>query len=162
MRLPLALMFAALPCLAQGGLPNPADGFLDPSFDADGQLVLSRNAPPSLPPPQEYPILAVTPDAGFVIAGSSGAQGQADGYLALTRIASNGALVNGFGFSGWSSIDIDAVANAQEFAEAIAVLPDGRVIVAGNSCQMLATNCRGFATRVSATGQLDGTALHRS
>jgi uncharacterized delta-60 repeat protein len=103
-------------CLAR----YTANGTLDPTFGNAG--VVSD-------PANDTPAHAVTlqPDGKILVAGSC-VNGNSPSTLCATRYLNSGSLDAGFGVSGKASI---AVANNSATARAIAVQPDGKILLAG-------------------------------
>jgi uncharacterized delta-60 repeat protein len=96
------------------------DGSVDTSFDGDG-------ISPSPFSDGGAGDVAVQPDGKIVAAGVALESGNAD--LALARFASNGALDGEFGLEGGSAVEFGSA----DWAEALALLPDGRIVAAGTS-----------------------------
>ncbi len=141
-RRPLGVCVAAVGVLVAlcgfaGAAPTTA-GDLDPAFGTGGRVVLSPalqsaasaaavqadgkvvlagtiddQAPPPPPPPAPY--RAQASDADFFVA----------------RLTPDGNLDRGFGSAGVVRTPIDSGGAASDFAAAVAVGPDGRVVVAG-------------------------------
>jgi uncharacterized delta-60 repeat protein len=94
------------------------DGALDPSF-GDGGVVTSSISGLAM---------AVAPDGGIVVAGSSGG-GTPGRDIAVTRYEPDGKVDRRFGRGGIYRLD----AGLEDEAEAVALQPDGRIVVAGRS-----------------------------
>lgn len=102
------------------------DGSLDPSFSADGIVIIeyqfggfaesSANA------------VALQADGKIVVAG--GATVGNDGVFALARLNTDGSLDNTFSFDGRVTTDLTNDADA---CLAVAIQPDGRIVVSGFS-----------------------------
>lgn len=100
------------------------DGSLDNSFGAAGKVVTSVGSNN-----QAYATcLAITP-AGKILAGGN-AYHDSDHYFTLVQYQSNGNLDQGFGAGG---VVLTNVVDGDNFIESIAVLPDGKIMVAGHS-----------------------------
>src|SRR5882724_648077 len=89
--------------------------------------------------------LLVQPDGRLIAAGSAGGSG--DPTFAVTRWTANGVLDASFGSEG---IAITGFSGVNEVARAVALQPDGRVVVAGGSANALAL------ARYRTSGALDG------
>lgn len=122
-----------------------ADGQPDASFGSNGKLML----------PGDFSVLGFTldPQGRIVLAGI---QFGANSYpMAVRRLLPNGTIDTSFGDNGLRLISPDVRAGAQQ----VRVLPDGRILVAGNSNgggSWTGTN-KGRLTvaRLTADGQLD-------
>jgi len=119
----------------------------DPSFAAGAGLVSSGFFPDS-PLPESANALAW--DRGKVLVA-----GQALGAMLLTRYGRNGTLDHGFGHGGATVTGVHGP--APDSANAVAVQPSGRIVVAGatgHPCP--AGECAGLAlARYTAKGRLD-------
>ncbi|MGH9890722.1 MAG: delta-60 repeat domain-containing protein, partial [bacterium] len=117
---------AALLTLALGQVAQAADGQLDPSFDGDGLVILDvgneRN---------EFQALAVQRDGKIVAAGSVGIVTSRD--FAVARFNPDGSLDLGFGTGGINSTTDVSGADLRDFAEALALQADGKIVLAGQS-----------------------------
>ena len=132
---PRALAFQSDAKIVTGGPTGPTggdfavsrytpDGELDPSFGiVKIPLVLSLHA------------VAFEPDGKVIIGGSTGESGS---DFALTRYGPDGKLDASFGTGGTVSTD---VGGSDSGMRAIALQPDGRIVVAG----LGRSACRGFA-----------------
>lgn len=102
--------------------------------------------------------MAIQPDGKILVAGGVVIGGT--GYIALLRYNTNGVLDAGFGFSGEV---ITQIGSLSDYATALALQPDGKIVVAGTS-QNGAHN-QPFAQRYNPDGTPDssfgngGTAL---
>jgi uncharacterized delta-60 repeat protein len=121
------------------------EGSLDPDgVDRQGAYVLRYNADGSLDGTfASGGIAYLVPPAGLLKAGSGGVAIQSNGeivastglidssgthqYFGALRVSASGALDTGYGDGGWASVLIGTGTSAQ----AMAMQPDGRVIVAG-------------------------------
>lgn len=101
------------------------DGAADPSFGVDGKvLALSAFSFRAF-------AAALQPDGKIVVAGSSGPSVAFQEHLidvGLSRFNADGSLDTGFGNGG---VVITNVFNNEDRASAVAVLPDGRILVGG-------------------------------
>ena len=94
---------------------NPSGNF-DPSFGAGtGKRVLDFGGN------DNASAIAMQPDGKIVLAGSNGSD------FVVTRLLSNGNTDNSFGLAGRATVDFGGV----DYANAIALQPDGKVLVAG-------------------------------
>ncbi|HET6952468.1 MAG TPA: hypothetical protein VFI47_18960, partial [Acidimicrobiales bacterium] len=91
------------------------DGALDTGFGAGGVVQVDAFTQPRA--------LAVQPDGGIVVAGDSG------GRLAVIRFAPDGPIDGAFGEAGVAT----APAAAPTRATALALRPDGRIVVGGDT-----------------------------
>jgi len=89
--------------------------------------------------------LLVQPDGKLIAAGS--AEGSGNPMLAVTRWTANGVLDASFGSEG---IVITTFSGVNDVARAVALQPDGRVVVAGGSANAFAL------ARFRASGAVDG------
>jgi uncharacterized delta-60 repeat protein len=99
-------------------------GVLDPSFSGDGRVVTSIGT-------EIDALAAVAQDAQgrYVVVGSSNVNGDGTSQIAVARYLANGSLDNSFDFDGWRRYTVGNVAAAT----AVAVMPDGRIVVGGNT-----------------------------
>jgi uncharacterized delta-60 repeat protein len=121
---------------------NP-NGTLDATFDTDGkfQAVL---------PDEQAPFdLALQPDGKFVLAGGNTA-GSSKNMFAM-RVNANGGLDTTFDADGLVTVD----GGGDETAYALALQPDGRVVLAGES--FIASARKFIAARLTANGAPDTT-----
>jgi uncharacterized delta-60 repeat protein len=99
-------------------------GFLDPSFGDDGIVTTSFGGGSAA-----ARALAIEPDGDIVVAGTS-SQPETGWDFALARYEPDGSLDASFGDNGRVTTDFDDVANG---INALAVQPDGKLVVAGES-----------------------------
>lgn len=126
------------------------DGGLDASFGQGGKRLVAVGTRRN----DVATALAVQPDGRIVVAGSSdqGATGQ---DFVVLRLLSDGQLDPSFGSGGRVVLDLGGDADR---AWAVAVQPDGRIVVAGQSNQGATTSGMDFAlVRLLPDGQLDAT-----
>jgi uncharacterized delta-60 repeat protein len=99
-----------------------SNGLLDPTFDLDGQIipVVGSNSYESAS------AAALQPDGKIFVTGRTGSGSD----FALIRYNSDGSLDPTFGTNGKVTTSIGV---SEDYAEAIALKPDGKVIVAGES-----------------------------
>jgi len=95
--------------------------------------------------------VAIQKDGEIVVAGDSDAQGLRSDF-ALARYTKNGALDTSFGTSGTVLTDFDSASD--DFATAVAIQPDGKIVVAGFS-HAHGRNSDFALARYTASGKLD-------
>jgi uncharacterized delta-60 repeat protein len=123
------------------------DGALDTGFGAGGKVRTNLHGGDSAR------AIALLPDGRIVVAGTSG-QKSSNYDFAVLRYRADGRLDTGFGAGGSVTIDFDG---SEDIAHAVAVQPDGRIVVAGHT-NVLSTLRRDFAlVRLDADGSLDST-----
>jgi uncharacterized delta-60 repeat protein len=123
-------------------LPN---GSLDPGFGVDGRVFLNTySAVPSA--------VAVQPDGRIVVAGTV-LFGTDAADFAVWRFESDGQLDTSFGASGRVFTDFG---RRHDDARAVAVMSDGKIVVAGNTSIMQTSGTNDFAVaRYETDGRLD-------
>ena len=97
-----------------------APGDLDPSFDGDGKLVGDLGGIQLA-----VSDIAIQPDGKIVLVGT------ASDDFAVVRLNPDGSPDMGFGTGG--ATVVDAVSGSQDLANAVALQPDGKIVVAGGS-----------------------------
>ena len=97
------------------------DGMLDPVFDADGIATTDLGSPTDV-----ARSVAIQADERILAAGYT--QVGADLDFALVRYHADGSLDGSFGEDG---IVVTQISSQNDFARAVAVQPDGRIVVAG-------------------------------
>jgi uncharacterized delta-60 repeat protein len=98
------------------------DGELDTAFGLNGHTTFSfHNSDIATS-------VALQPDGKIVVAGYTGS-GNGVNFL-VARFLPNGALDNTFGFSGFNVIDF---MGGPDYASAVAVAPDGKIVIAGGA-----------------------------
>src|SRR4051794_12956203 len=122
------------------GLGN--DGNPDPGFGTSGFAIVS------FPLPAEPNAMALQPDGKIVVSGD--VKSGADYDVAVARIDSSGALDLTFGTNGTETFPDAAVADA---ASAVALQPDGKIVIGGSTGSMTALNQ--FVMRLGTSGGLD-------
>jgi uncharacterized delta-60 repeat protein len=121
----LALSCVALTLALPAALARAADGDLDPTFDFDGIATLTTgNA-------RYFSELAVQPDGKLVGVGKREGAGSDDLFLA--RFNPDGSLEASFGLGGVATLDT----GGNEHAQAIVVLSDGKILVAGSRSEFV-------------------------
>lgn len=113
-----------------------ADGTLDSGFGNGGKVL----TPVGMGVDEAYAV-ALQADGKIVVAGRAGAD------FAVVRYLSNGMLDTGFGTGGKVITNISGI----DLAEAVAVQPDGKIVVAGWS----GSSARFSLARYNADGSLD-------
>jgi uncharacterized delta-60 repeat protein len=131
---------AALALTPAAAAAGAAAGELDPSFDGDGKRFL--------PQPQRANEVLVQQDGKILVVGNGR---QADDFL-VRRLNPDGSLDRGFDGDGTAVVDF----GAEEAANAAALQPDGRILVAGNS-QPEQSGPRLAVARLRSDGGLDAT-----
>jgi len=120
---------------------NP-DGSLDRTFHFTGKVTTA------IASDDEARALAIQPDGELIAAGysSDGTQGK----LAVVRYHTDGTLDRSFGGGGIVTV---AIGSFDDWARAVVIQPDGKVVAAGNSSNFLQS---GFAlVRFNPDGTLD-------
>lgn len=112
------------------------DGTLDTTFDADGIRTIDVGGGADT-----ITAMALQRDGKIVAVGTDGAD-----LLALRLIAANGELDNSFHGDGLQTID----ASGSDIAKALAIQPDGKIVLAGQDGASHAV-----AARLRADGSLD-------
>lgn len=121
------------------------DGTRDASFGSDGRVTTSFGATVDT-----VEAIALQPDGKVVAAGSTGSPQQRNQDFAVARYEPNGSLDPTFGSDGKVTTGFPSAA---DFAGAVALQPDGKIIVAGAT---LAGFRSAFAlVRYNADGSLD-------
>ncbi len=102
-----------------------ATGTLDATFGTGGTSLISFGAT------EVATAVAVAPDGKIVVVGSTDAAGNSD--IAVLRYNANGTLDNTFSSDGGTTTDIGTPAGAPsaDFATAVAVQADGKILVSG-------------------------------
>ena len=125
------------------------NGSLDTSFDGDGKATTNITGTRS----SDIKALALQSDGKIVAAGTANVAGQTD--WAVARYSANGSLDTSFDGDGKLTIAIGA-GNAYDEPRAVAVQPDGKIVVAGFT--VTSGNDLAIAlVRYNADGSLDGT-----
>ncbi|MEU9173928.1 calcium-binding protein [Streptomyces sp. NPDC048420] len=133
------------------GTAAAAPGDLDTSFSGDGK-VLTRFADDD----QAYDV-AVQPDGKIVSVGSSGDHSVLEGRWALTRHNADGTPDAGFGDGGTVTTPINNMDPDLQWSEAnaVALQPDGKIVVAGYSWRGWENCCWFTVARYNSDGSLD-------
>lgn len=124
-----------------------ADGSLDTSFDADGKVTTDMVSGEQ----EEALGVAIQADGKIIVVGYTGAPGPGGpASFALARYNTNGSLDTGFGSGG------KIVSGVLGNAHAVAIQPDGRIVVAGDVPISNGADFANFVVaRYSANGTLD-------
>ena len=127
-----ATIWALLGALALAPAAAGAPGDLDSSFSGDGWLrTLEVRSADNNYLPRGAEDVAVQPDGRIVAVGEL-IDGSSNWYFGAFRYLSNGELDPSFGNGGWVDTDFGSF----EFPHAVAVQPDGGIVVAGEGdCQ---------------------------
>lgn len=125
------------------------DGRLDPSFGRGGQVVTDVGARPNrfqADWQRGANALAILPDGKIIVAGAG------PGEFALARYTPNGRLDGSFGRGGLVFTGFQAFqTGGEDYAEALAVQTDGKIVAAGRSFTLFAL------ARYMPNGRLDAT-----
>lgn len=125
-------------------------GALDLSFGIDGTVLTGFEGTAS-----SFPrgMSVVQPDGKFVVVGQAMNANQSDGAFAVARFNPDGSLDASFGVGGRVTT---AVGNGNATAAAVAVRPDGRILVVGST--FVSGNFTDFAlVQYNSNGTLDPT-----
>ena len=127
-----ATLWALLGALAFAPVAAGAPGDLDGSFSGDGWLrTLEVRSSDNNYLPRGAEDVAVQPDGRIVAVGEL-IDGASSWYFGAFRYLANGELDPSFGEGGW----VDTALGSFEFPHAVAVQPDGGIVVAGEGdCQ---------------------------
>jgi uncharacterized delta-60 repeat protein len=113
---------ALLPLLATAAA-RAGDGDLDASFGMDGVARIDGVQP-------VFPAVAVQPDGRIVVCDDT--QGDGTGYdFYVARFDADGRRDATFGVDGALAIAFDAQGFGEDFCRAVAIEPDGHIVVAG-------------------------------
>ena len=116
-----ALALAALALALSVGLALGAPADLDTSFDGDGRRTIGYGGADS------GQAVALQPDGKILVAGYGGSSTA----MTVTRLNPDGSNDNGFGAGGTRSVELSEL--GPEFAYAVAVQPDGKVVIVGET-----------------------------
>ena len=125
-----------------------SDGSLDETFGTDGISILPYEANNS----SNFIDIAVQADGKIVAAGSVNAGDDWD--FSVLRLNADGEFDETFSSDGIQTTDFGFIINRDDYANAIAIQPDGKIIVAGYSYEDLGNNDMAIA-RYNADGMLD-------
>lgn len=131
-----------------------ADGTLDETFGQVGFVTTSISYESDT-----LAALALQPDGKLVAAGSSsftrgGRRPFSRSRITLVRYNADGTLDPSFGVSGTISKQISRKARGSDYAEAVAVQPEGQIVVGGFSCDD-GDHCRRVFLRYRSNGRPD-------
>lgn len=131
------------------GAAGAGGGDLDPSFSGDGWLrTLEVRSASNNFLPRGAEDVAVQADGRIVVVGEL-QDGTSHWYFGVFRYRRDGSVDSSFGGSGWVALDL----GSSEFAHAVALQADGKIVVAGEADCPRAT-CFAVA-RFLADGTLD-------
>jgi uncharacterized delta-60 repeat protein len=154
----VAIPSGALLAIALATTPAAAgDGDLDPRFGNGGKVIHAFPGPLDL-----YPVSVVDVallDDGRFVASTSVLNGNGDLDFAVMRFHADGSVDTAFGVDGGRRVGFDRPgADLHDFASALAVQPDGRIVVAGIASGGAAVGGDDMAVlRLTASGQPDPT-----
>ena len=124
-----------------------ADGTLDTTFNGNGQLVFdfadTINHPNAV---------ALQDDGKILIAGYTGASSAANDF-AIARLNPDGSFDTTFDTDGKARVNVQG----DDRARAMAIAPDGKIVVGGMSYPIGVNNCGFAAIRLLPDGSLDNT-----
>jgi uncharacterized delta-60 repeat protein len=124
---------------ASAGVAGAAPGDLDPSFDGDGKTTFGYGGSDAAR------AVVVQPDGKIVLVGT----GDANVDFVITRLNRDGSFDTSFDGDGTVGIDF----GGGDYAQAVALAPDGRIVVAGYTSGTFAT----AVARLNTDGSLDAT-----
>lgn len=136
-----------------------SNGQLDANFDADGRATIAFDLGASKN--DQLSGLAIQADGRLVVAGgadTSPTSGSPNFDMAVARVLPNGALDATFGIGGRVLVPFDRVANGSDLAYAVAVQPDGKLVLAGYASGERGPSYDelfGAAARLNPDGSLD-------
>jgi uncharacterized delta-60 repeat protein len=111
------------------GIGRAAGGDFDPSFSGDGWVrTLEVRAASNNYLPEGAEDVAIQPDGKIVVVGEV-QDGRSQWYFGAFRYLPDGSLDRSFAGSGWVALDLGSF----EFAHAVALQPDGKIVVAGEA-----------------------------
>lgn len=132
---------------------NP-DGTPDVSFDGDSRQVIPFDVGSTLARDDQATAMALQPDGKIVLAGF--AQVGGSNYdIALARLNVNGSLDTTFDGDGKLTLGIEIGATKDDRAFAVAVQPDGKIVVAGYVNSTTADDNDFVVLRFNPNGSLD-------
>jgi uncharacterized delta-60 repeat protein len=126
-----------------------SDGTPDPTFSGDGVVLTGFKKGGGAH--DEVRDIALQPDGKIVAVGMINGRGQ----WGVARFHSNGSLDTSFTGDGWLTDAFDKQIR-DEWANAVAVQPDGKIVV-GGSAYRAATHMDWVVVRYTASGALDST-----
>ncbi|MGE3840611.1 MAG: hypothetical protein AB7I50_03415, partial [Vicinamibacterales bacterium] len=146
------ILLASFFALSQGGESAAPHGSLDTGFSGDGKVTIPLGFAAAANG------VAVQPDGKVILVGwTKPADDQFEDF-AVARLNRDGSLDTSFSGDGVLTIDFTNINGArQDFATAVAIQPDGRIVVVGNSVQGNLGVADDFGiVRINPTGILDG------
>lgn len=146
MKANLFCQLSALTVMSASTVLLQADpGSLDTGFNTTGNIIKDFGASDSLC------AVAVLPDGKIIAAGTTDVSGHDD--ILVVRYLSNGALDPSFSSDGSEITNLLATSN--ETATAMALQPDGKIVVVGYTDANSGTNLDMFVVRFNPNGGLD-------
>jgi len=134
---------AGLALVCAASIASGAPGDPDPGFNGTGKRVIDFGGDDTAN------AVAIQPDGKILIAGSGPTHG-----FTITRLNHDGSLDLGFGGSGTGIKSLDLGGDAR--ANAMALQPDGKIVVAGNFMKST-TNSDAAVARLNSDGTPDTT-----
>jgi uncharacterized delta-60 repeat protein len=132
-----AVIVSIVVLLAASAVAHAAPGDLDPSFDGDGKTTIDYGGDDAAN------AVVVQPDGKIVLAGT----GDANADFVVTRLNPGGSFDTSFDGDGMVGIDFGGA----EYARAVALAPDGKIVVAGHTF----VNSAMAVARLNTDGSLD-------
>jgi len=126
-----------------------ANGSLDTTFSGDGKVIVDSGGDDN----GSYGGLAIQPDGKIVIVGYM--WNGSDNDMAIYRLNPNGALDTTFSGNGRARVGFGS--GRWDTARAVVIHPDGKISVAGHSCETSVKNCNFAVARLKSDGSLDNT-----
>jgi uncharacterized delta-60 repeat protein len=132
-----AVIVSIVVLLAVSAVAQAAPGDLDPSFDGDGKTTIDYGGDDAAN------AVVVQPDGKIVLVGS----GNATVDFVIARLNPDGSFDTSFDGDGTVGIDFGGA----DFAQAVALAPDGKIVVAGGT----SVNFAMAVARLNTDGSLD-------
>jgi uncharacterized delta-60 repeat protein len=126
-----------------------SDGSLDTSFDGDGILITWLTVYPTS--------LAIQPDGKFIVAGSHEILGTLESKLQITVARFNNDGTFDTNFNGNGIVFIDVPSQYASSGKAVALAPNGKVVVVGNVVEITGHSGSMVVVRLNPNGSLDAT-----
>lgn len=119
------LLFSLLPIFLFSFVVN-AGGTLDPNFGTAGKVSVQFNGGMDI-----GRAAVLQPDGKIVVVGTTNIPGQSGGFssFAVARLNADGSLDNSFGSGGKILTDFGSL--QEDWAQAVAIQPDGKIVVGG-------------------------------
>lgn len=126
------------------------DGAFDTDFDGDGTAITAFFSGGPIPFDAQAAAVAVQADGKIVVAGRGGVATPSgfESHIVLARYETDGSLDTGFGSGG----KVVLASASPEWASAVAIQSDDRIVVAGSSSD---GSNSGVIARLEASGALD-------